>query len=134
MSCSRKGGGSGKLQIKTICSAKNSTYFHRTKLLLLLLLLPISICDNSNITSTTYFGRLELKSDVVELPFGVPHPQHEVDGALVLRQMLLSDRGLNAHELSRRCTNVTFVRHQTTPSTKYLIARKTMETLETWGK
>ena len=74
---------------------------------------------------------MELESDVVELPLGVPHPQHEVDGALVLGQMLLSDRGLNEQGVIKEMHVMArhqILNYQINPTTPVLYP------LDTWAK
>ena len=42
-----------------------------------------------------YLRWLKLKANVIELPLGVSHPQHQIDRPLVFRNVLLISKNLN---------------------------------------
>ena len=44
--------------------------------------------------SEYYLRWLKLKANVIELPLGVSHPQHQIDRPLVFRNVLLISKNL----------------------------------------
>ena len=55
------------------------------------------------IRSEFYLRWLKLKANVIELPLGVSHPQHQIDRPLVFRNVLLISKNLNNVHHTTNC-------------------------------